>query len=115
MAAPQTQFAVYGERAPDRGQIFSFVLQRRDRPVARREVHSARCAVSDDMHRVETATAFERRRDLPRRRHGRVEHDRLYSRSQAAEDRVDIGDGGINKKDFAGAGHGAFLNIFYSG
>ena len=63
------------------------------------------------MHGLKIALARKCRRDLPGRRNGRVEHFRLDPRSQAAEDGVDIRDGGINKQDFAGAGHGAFLNI----
>jgi hypothetical protein len=30
IATPQPQFAVHGERTPDRGKIFSFVFQRRN-------------------------------------------------------------------------------------
>jgi hypothetical protein len=68
--------------------------------------------MGNDVHRGEAMATLERRRDLPRCRPRSVEHDRLDLRSQAAEDRVDIGDGGINEKDFAGAGHGGVLNIF---
>jgi hypothetical protein len=67
--------------------------------------------VSDDVHGADTLSIRERRRDLPRRRRRRVKHSCLDPQSQAFEDRADIGDGGINEKDFAGTGHDAFLNI----
>ena len=66
----------------------------------------------DDVHHGEVMAARERCRDLPYRRRRRVEHSRLNPRSQPTENRIDIGDGAINEKDFVGTGHDAFLNIF---
>jgi len=82
------------------------IAERRDGPSAGGETDPARRPVGDHMHGVKAAAAFERGRDLPRRRAGGIEHDPLDPRAQIAEDRVAIGDGRIDEEEFAGAACG---------
>ena len=98
VAAPQPQFAVWGERPADRGEILCFIGQSPGRPFARAEAYAAGGAVGDHMHGIETAAAFERGGDLARRRAGGVEDERRDTGPQSAKDCVEVGDAGIDKE-----------------
>jgi hypothetical protein len=61
--------------------------------------------VGYDVNRVEVANDFERARDLPRRRHGGVEHSRLNSRPQPRKDRLNIVDCRIDEDQLRDVRH----------
>jgi hypothetical protein len=57
-AAPQPQFAVFGECPADRGEIPGLIRQGSGRPFAPAEANPAGGAVGDHMHGVEIALAL---------------------------------------------------------
>jgi hypothetical protein len=58
--------------------------------------------VGDDVHGVEAVTAGNGRRDLMRGRADGVEEDRLDLGAQMAEERLDVGDAGVDEEDLPG-------------
>ena len=57
--------------------------------------------MGNDVHGVEVATAGDGRRDLARGRADGVEEDRLDLGAQVAEERLDVGDAGVDEEDLA--------------
>ncbi|WP_208695980.1 hypothetical protein [Mesorhizobium sp. M8A.F.Ca.ET.057.01.1.1] len=57
------------------------------------------------MDRIEPFVLCERRSDLLRRRRAVVEHNRLNFGAHVADHRLQVGDRGIDKKNFRGTGH----------
>ncbi|ESY77052.1 hypothetical protein [Mesorhizobium sp. LNHC209A00] len=62
--------------------------------------------MGDDVDGLQPRSPFQRLGDLACRRPVAVQHDRFDPRPQIAQDRLEIGRGWVDEKNFGDAGHG---------